>query len=168
MKDNSVKKLTLAGILSAFAVIGSLISFPIFGSKCAPVQHFVNIIAAVFLGPWYALGIAFVSSLLRNLLSLGTVLAFPGSIFGAFIAGLVFKKTKNIILTCFGESFGTGIIGALFAYPLARLFFGKMAGDIAFYSYIIPFLISTIVGSVIAGVIILGLEKSKIVNLHLE
>ena len=37
MKNLSVKKLALAGMLCALAVVGSVFSFPIFGSKCAPV-----------------------------------------------------------------------------------------------------------------------------------
>ena len=51
MKNLSVKKLALAGMFCALAVVGSVFSFPIFGSKCAPVQHMVNILCAVLLGP---------------------------------------------------------------------------------------------------------------------
>ena len=45
----SIRKIAMAGVLVAVAVAGSLISFPVAGSKCAPVQHMVNICAAVFL-----------------------------------------------------------------------------------------------------------------------
>ena len=89
MKNTKVLKLTLAGILCAVAVVGSIFSFPVFGSKCAPVQHMVNILCAVLLGPWYGVGVAFAASLLRNLLSLGTLLAFPGSMGGAPLCGVV-------------------------------------------------------------------------------
>ena len=51
MKKVNTKKLATASILCAVAVVGSLFSFPVFGSKCAPVQHMVNIICAVLLGP---------------------------------------------------------------------------------------------------------------------
>lgn len=44
----SIRKIAMAGVLVAVAVAGSLISFPVAGSKCAPVQHMVNICAAVF------------------------------------------------------------------------------------------------------------------------
>ena len=71
MKNLSVKKLALAGMFCALAVVGSVFSFPIFGSKCAPVQHMVNILCAVLLGPYYGVGVAFVASLLRNLLGAG-------------------------------------------------------------------------------------------------
>lgn len=63
MKTNT-KKLTLAGVLCAVAVVGSMFSFPVFGSKCAPVQHMVNILCAVLLGPWYGVAVAFTASLL--------------------------------------------------------------------------------------------------------
>ena len=58
MKNLSVKKLALAGMFCALAVVGSVFSFPIFGSKCAPVQHMVNILCAVLLGPYYGVGVA--------------------------------------------------------------------------------------------------------------
>ena len=53
MKKSNTKKLALAGVLCAVAVVGSMFSFPVFGSKCAPVQHMVNVLCAVLLGPWY-------------------------------------------------------------------------------------------------------------------
>ena len=37
MKKYSVKKLALAGMFCALCVVGSVFSFPMFGSKCAPV-----------------------------------------------------------------------------------------------------------------------------------
>ena len=135
MKNLSVKKLALAGMFCALAVVGSVFSFPIFGSKCAPVQHMVNILCAVLLGPYYGVGVAFVASLLRNLLGLGSLMAFPGSMFGALLCGLS-------------------------AYPVAILLMGKSAGDIAFYAYIIPFLVSTAGGAVIAGVLLFSLQRS--------
>ena len=59
-----------------------MFSFPVLASRCSPVQHMVNILCAVFLGPWYGFAAAFLASLLRNLLGLGTLLAFPGSMVG--------------------------------------------------------------------------------------
>lgn len=143
MKNLSVKKLALAGMFCALAVVGSVFSFPIFGSKCAPVQHMVNILCAVLLGPYYGVGVAFVASLLRNLLGLGSLMAFPGSMFGALLCGLTYHKAKQLLPTLVAEVFGTSILGGLCAYPVAILLMGKSAGDIAFYAYIIPFLVST-------------------------
>ena len=160
MKNLSVKKLALAGMLCALAVVGSVFSFPIFGSKCAPVQHLVNILCAVLLGPYWGLGVAFVASLLRNLLGLGSLMAFPGSMFGALLCGVVYHKTQKLLPTLVGEVFGTSILGGLCAYPVAILLMGKSAGDIAFYAYIVPFLVSTAGGAVIAGVLLAALQRS--------
>ena len=134
MKRDSIQKLALAGILCAVAVVGSTFSFPVFGSKCAPVQHMVNVLCAVLLGPGYGLAAAFVASLLRNLLGLGSLLAFPGSMCGALLCGLVYRKTHNLPATLVGEVLGTGIIGGLLAWPIAIAFMGKSAGDVAFYA----------------------------------
>ena len=160
MKNLSVKKLALAGMLCALAVVGSVFSFPIFGSKCAPVQHMVNILCAVLLGPYWGLGVAFVASLLRNLLGLGSLMAFPGSMFGALLCGVVYHKTQKLLPTLAGEVSGTSILGGLCAYPVAILLMGKSAGDIAFYAYIVPFLVSTAGGAVIAGVLLAALQRS--------
>ncbi len=159
-QTNYTKKLALAGVLCAVAVAGSLISFPVLGSKCAPVQHMVNIICAVFLGPWYGLGVAFTASLLRNLMGLGSLMAFPGSMIGALLCGLVYRKTSNLPATLLAEVFGTGVIGGLCAYPVATLFMNVDAAAVAFYAYIIPFLISTVAGSILAGALVLALKKS--------
>ena len=160
MKNLSVKKLALAGMFCALCVVGSVFSFPMFGSKCAPVQHMVNILCAVLLGPYYGIGVAFVASLLRNLLGLGSLMAFPGSMFGALLCGLVYHKTRKLLPTLLGEVFGTSILGGLCAYPVAILLMGKSAGDIAFYAYIVPFLVSTAGGAIIAGVVLAALQRS--------
>lgn len=162
MNKTNVKKLALAGVFSAVAVAGSMLSFPVFGSKCAPVQHMVNVLCAVLLGPWYGIGVAFVASLIRNLLGLGSLMAFPGSMIGAFVCGLVYWKTKNILATLLGEVIGTGILGGLCAYPVAVLLMGQSAADIAFYAYIIPFLVSTVAGSALCGALIYSLKKSGV------
>lgn len=159
MKTNT-KKLAIAAVFCAVSVVGSMFSFPVLGSKCAPVQHMVNVLCAVLLGPWYGVLSAFVASLLRNLLGLGSLMAFPGSMFGALCCGLMCKFTKKLLPTVAAEIFGTGILGGLCAYPVAVLFMGKSASDIAFYAYVVPFLISTVVGAVLAGILVFALEKN--------
>lgn len=160
MKNNKTKKLCIAGILCAVAVVGSMFSFPVFGSKCTPVQHMINIICAVTLGPWYGVAVAFGASVIRNLLGLGSLMAFPGSMFGALLCGIAYWKSKNIPLTLFAEVFGTAILGGLCAYPVAIALMGVNAADIAFYAYIIPFLVSTAGGAILSGVLIGALKKT--------
>ena len=148
----------------AVAVVGSLFSFPVFGSKCSPVQHMVNILCAVLLGPGYSFGAAFAAALIRNLLGLGSLMAFPGSMFGALVCGVVYAKTKSIPGTLIGEVFGTAILGGLCAYPVAIFFMGQSAAGLAFYAYIIPFLISTAAGAVISAALIYSLKRSGILH----
>lgn len=164
MKSEQTKKLCLAGILCAVAVVGSLFSFPVLGSKCAPVQHTVNILCAVVLGPWYGVLVAFCASLIRNLLGLGSLMAFPGSMLGALLCGIAYWKTKNVPLTLVAEVLGTGILGGLCAWPVAILFMGKSAGDVAFYAYIVPFLISTVGGAIISAFLIAALQKTGLIK----
>ena len=164
MKEMRTKKLCVAGIFVAVAVVGSLFGFPVFGSKCAPIQHMVNILCAVMLGPFYGVSVAFCASVIRNLLGLGSLMAFPGSMLGALLCGIVFHKSRNIPLTLIAEVFGTGILGGLCAYPIAILFMGMQAGEIAFYAYIIPFLISTAAGAIISAVLVYSLKKSGVLH----
>ena len=155
-----VLKIALMGMFTAVAVVGSLLQFPVFGSQCAPVQHMVNVLCAVLLGPGYGVVVAFAASLLRNLFHLGSLLAFPGSMCGALLCGLVYWKTKNLPATLVGEVFGTGIIGGLLSYPIAITFMGKVAGSIGYTAYVVPFLISTVGGSVLAGALVFALKRS--------
>lgn len=164
MNKTNTKKLAIAGVFCAVAVVGSLFSFPVFGSKCAPVQHMVNILCAILLGPGYSVGAAFGAALIRNLLGLGSLMAFPGSMFGALVCGLDYNKTKSILSTLIGEVFGTAILGGLCAYPVAIFFMGQNAADIAFYAYIIPFLISTAAGAIISAVLIYSLKKVHVLH----
>lgn len=122
-QTTNTKKLALAGVLTALAIVGSFLSFPVAGSKCAPVQHMVNIFAAVLLGPGWGVGIAFCASLLRNIL-------------------------------------GTGILGGIAAYPVALFLMG--AAPAGLFIYVIPFLISTVAGSILAFLLISVFQKSGV------
>ena len=62
------------------------------------------------------------------------------------------------------RAIGTSVLGGLCAYPVAIFLMGKSAGDIAFYAYIVPFLISTGVGAVIAGILVLSLQRSGVLR----
>ena len=157
MKTNT-KKLAVAALFAALSVVGSLFSFPVFGAKCAPVQHLVNILCAILLGPWWGVVTAFVASLIRNMLALGTVLAFPGSMCGALLGGLLYKYGKKLPFAYIGEVVGTGIIGGMLSYPVAYLVMGNTAA--ALFTFVVPFLISTCGGTIIAMIITIPLKKS--------
>ncbi|WP_022768826.1 energy coupling factor transporter S component ThiW [Butyrivibrio sp. NC2007] len=161
MKKESVVKLVLSGMFVALAVVLSTFSIPVGGSKCFPIQHMVNVLSAVFLGPWYGVGIAFCTSLIRNLLGTGTLLAFPGSMIGALCCGLVYKYTGKLTFTYVAEIIGTGIIGGLLAYPVAAFVMGK---EVALCVYVVPFLVSTVGGTLIAAVLITVLKQNHVLE----
>lgn len=161
-QQRTTRKLAMAGVLTALAVAGSMISFPVAGSQCAPVQHMINILAAVTLGPWWGTGIAFCASFLRNLLGIGSLMAFPGSMIGAFCCGVVYAKWRKVGTTCIAEAFGTGILGGLAAYPVAEFLMG--AGPAGLFVYVIPFLISTTAGSILAFLLVTVLEKGGVMR----
>ena len=159
MKGNT-KKLTISAMFIAIAVLaGNIIYIPVGASKCFPIQHTVNVLSAVLLGPYYAVLNAFCISLLRNLIGTGSLLAFPGSMVGALLSGLIFKYTKNDLYASIGEVIGTGILGGLIAVPISVLIMGKEAGALV---YVIPFAISSIGGSIIAYLILKSREIIKL------
>jgi energy coupling factor transporter S component ThiW len=156
------QKLTFSALLIALGVIsGNLIYIPVGVSKCFPVQAFINVVSAVFLGPWFAAINAFIISLLRVIFGTGSALAFPGSMIGALLAGLLFLKTKNILITALGEVFGTGVLAALVAVPIAKLVYGTQA---AAFFFVVPFLLSTVSGSIISVAVLSAIKKHPMVQ----
>ena len=161
MKTTNMKKLALAGILIAVGVACSPFYIPVGASKCFPIQHMINVLAAVVLGPYYGVAMAFVTSLLRLAMGTGSILAFPGSMCGALLCGLVYHYTQKLSWTYVAEILGTGVLGGLAAWPLATLF---MSADVALFAYVIPFLVSTVGGTVIAAVLIAALKKTHVLE----
>ena len=151
-------RLTLSALLVAIGTLtANLLYIPVGISKCFPMQHCINVLCAVLLGPSYAAAISFLIALLRNLAGLGSPLAFPGSMIGAICAALVYKRFHPIPAAMAGEIFGTGILGGYVAYLVATYLLGK--ATLAFF-FIPPFLISTTGGSIIAGLLL----KSGVLN----
>lgn len=152
MKKSVTYKMILTAILAAIGVVGgSLFEFPVLGARVAPMQHLINLISGVLVGPWWAVTQAFITSLIRNVLGTGTVLAFQGSMIGAFCVGWLFQKTQSLIVAALGELIGTGVIGAIVAYPLAAWLMGT-TGTV--FLFIPSFFLSALVG-VIVGYLIL-------------
>lgn len=146
------RKLTSAALLVAIGTLSAhLIYIPAGVSKCFPVQHAINVMAAVLLGPDYAVAIGFLIATLRNLFGTGSLLAFPGSMIGALVAALAYQRFKNIPAAMAGEVFGTGILGGFVAWIMATFILGSHT---AAWFFIPPFLVSTIGGSIIAGLLL--------------
>lgn len=168
----NVRKLTIAAVLTAAAVVGSLFSFPFLGAKCSPVQHLVNIIGGVYLGPWYSLEMAFCASLIRNILGLGSPMAFPGSMVGAFLSGIMFHrvfKGKSLAVRLpaayAGELFGTSVIGGMLSFPIAYFIMKNAAATL--FGFVFPFFVSSVVGTVTAAVIVTAMKRVRAFDMFL-
>jgi energy-coupling factor transport system ATP-binding protein len=149
-----------AAVLVAVAVALSPIFIPVGVSKCYPAQHMINVIAAVVLGPVHAVMIAFLAALIRNMLGLGTLLAFPGGMIGALLAGLAYRVFKSTWAAGLGEVIGTGVIGALVsAWLVGPALLGK---SMATGTLIAAFSLSSVGGAVVG---LLALKFLRTVNL---
>ena len=146
--EGNTKKIAASALLAAIAVSLSGFSIPVGPSRCFPIQHAINAIAGVTLGPWWALGAAVTASVARNLLGTGTLLAFPGSVFGALLVGFAAnalpERRRNLAALC--EPLATGTIGAW----TSALLLASATTQTASYSFLaIAFLNSSVPGACI-------------------
>ncbi|GAB7386735.1 hypothetical protein BSNK01_05710 [Bacillaceae bacterium] len=156
-------RLTLMALLVAIGTMSAhVLWFPAGVAKAYPVQHAVNVLAAVLLGPGPAVAVAFLIGLLRNLLGVGTILAFPGGMIGAFLAGYLYRKTRRTWGAVAGEVIGTGVIGALVSVPIAQWFLQKAT---AAFAFVPPFFLSSLSGAFI-GLCLLGVLKKTPLAAH--
>ena len=152
----ATRKLVLTALLACLSfVLCTFVYFP----AMAPFQHFVDVLAAVLLGPWYGFAAALLCGILR-MLSGRTIQAVTGAIFGPILGGLLYRKTKNVWLVWVGEVIGTGFCGAMASYPLMRLFYGLDAQSPFYY---IPFYTpSAMVGGAMGLAVVLILKRSGV------
>ncbi|PTI23347.1 energy coupling factor transporter S component ThiW [Staphylococcus warneri] len=158
----NIRKLTITALLIAINVIlSSIIVIPLGPIKAAPMQHLVNVLCAVFVGPWYGLAQALISSILRVTFGTGSVFAFPGSMIGVLLASLFYMYRKHIFMAAVGEVLGTGIIGSLICIPLAWIlnlhnFFVK--------PLMTAFIVSSIIGAAISYVLLIILKRRGLLD----
>jgi len=140
------RKVAYAVVLAAIGIaLAPYTSFPVGIAKINPTQHLVNVLGAVLLGPWWATAIAAIVAIIRNMMGVGTLLAFPGGMIGAFLAGICYRKWRHLYVGAAGEIIGTGLIApvasALFIAPVL------MGKAIPLFALLPSFLGSTIVGA---------------------
>ena len=154
----STRKMVLTAMLACLAfVLNTCVYFP----SMAPFQHFVDVVAAVLLGPWYACAAAFLCGVMRMMTG-RTIQAVVGAIFGPILGGLLYRKFKNFWVVVIGETIGTGLLGAMTAYPLMKMFYGLDAQSPFYY---IPFYTpSAIVGALMGVAVLLILQKTGVLR----
>ena len=81
---------------------------------------------------------------------------------GAALAGILYMLFKKDIAAFVGEVFGTSVLGGICAYFVAKLFLSSDSA--AVFGYVLPFFVSTIVGSIIAYLVIKQLRLMKVLK----
>jgi len=151
----TTRKIALAAVLTALAVILGSLSIPVGVVKVAPSQHMINVLAGILLGPWYAVVRALMTATIRFGFGFGTIFAYPGSVFGGLVVGLVYRYVRKTDYAALMEPLGTVVIGA----TLSALFFAPYIGSSLTLSFFwIAFAASCIPGAIL-GFIILKLIR---------
>ncbi len=155
-----LRKLVLAALFASVGVFLSGLSIPLGPTRCFPIQHAVNVMAGVLLGPWWAAGAAFITSTLRLATGTGTFFAYPGSIPGALAVGLaasLFKRRR--IYAALAEPLGTSIVGT----SLSSAVIAPAIHSGATFTMLFPaFLASSASGAFLGALVLAALSRFRL------
>jgi len=157
MKKNLdlLKLVTLSMLIALGVVVSPILRI----EGMCPMAHFINIVCAVLLGPWYALLCATLIGVIRMMLMGIPPLALTGAVFGAVLSGIFYRISKGkLICAVIGEIIGTGIIGAIVSYPVMTFLYGKTG--LTWLFYVPLFVCGTIIGGTIAYFFLTSLKKT--------
>jgi energy-coupling factor transport system ATP-binding protein len=151
--------------IAAGVALAPFTSFPVGAAKVNPTQAFLNVLAAVTIGPLWGGFMAYAVGQARLVLGLGTVFAFPGGVIGAVLAGVTWKVTGNLVLTALAEVLGTGLLApAVGGWLLAPLVQSKAT----FWALAPGFSLSTVAGAALALAVVGILKKAGVPGLELK
>jgi energy coupling factor transporter S component ThiW len=157
MKRN--KKLLRTVVLAMMVATGVVISPILRVEGLCPMAHFINIVCAVLLGPWYALLNAALIGIIRMMFMGIPPLALTGAVFGAFLSGAFYRMSKgNILASVFGEIIGTGFIGSIISYPIMTYLWGRTG--LTWLFYVPSFVLATLIGGFIAYIFLKALNRN--------
>ena len=154
----NIKKLVLTAMLSGLAfVLSTFVYFP----NMAPFQHFVNVMAAVFVGPWYGSAAGVLTGLMRMACgrTIGSVI---GAMIGPILGGLLYRRFGTLWSVYIGEVIGTGVLSAIAVYPFYKYIYGL---DLTSPLYYIPFYTpSAAVGAAMGVMVLIILKKTGLLS----
>lgn len=156
----STKKIVAVGIFAALGTVLGGISFPIGPARVMPLQHTLNAIMGIILGPWLAAAAALITGMLRLSLGLGTIFALPGGVFGGIVVGLAYRLTGRQ-LAALTEPIGTALIGGAVSGMLVAPAIGSAETSLYFMGI---FAVSAIPGAIIGYIV---LKAFNFINLPL-
>ncbi|SDM08218.1 energy coupling factor transporter S component ThiW [Halarsenatibacter silvermanii] len=150
----STEKVVAAGLFAALGTVLGGISFPLGPTRVMPLQHTLNSIMGILLGPWLAAAAAMITGFLRLSLGFGTIFALPGGLFGGIVVGYVYRLTDKKI-AALTEPLGTSLIGGTVSGMLVAPAMGSAQTSIYFMGI---FAASAIPGAIIGYVLIKALN----------
>ncbi len=153
----NTRMLTYIAIFGALGAALGWISFPVGPTKVYPLQHTINSVAGVLIGPWAVVS-ALIAATVRYATGTGTIYAFPGSPFGALVVSLIYKMTKKDFSSLF-EPLGTVLIGATLSGFLIAPFMKTTPSVWFFWT---AFAASCIPGAVLGFFILKVLRRSHV------
>jgi len=155
----TTRRVALAAVLTALAVVLGSLSVPLGPVKVAPSQHMVNVLAGVLLGPWYAVVMALMAATIRYGFGFGTIFAYPGSLFGGLVVGLVYRYVRRTDYAALLEPLGTVVVGA----TLSGFVFAPYIGSSLTLSFFwLAFAASCIPGAVLGLIVLKVLRRAGI------
>jgi len=165
-------------LAAAFTALGVTVApftwFLFLGTKAFPGQHFVNSLAGILLGPYWASLVALMVGVMRNILGVGTIFAFPGGVPGALVVGLAYELTKRFrsrylhYSAALLEPVGTVIIGATMSLFIVAPLIGWRPLLISVERYGVPlallilwggWAVSSVSGCFLGYFVVLGLDR---------
>lgn len=152
------RTITYIAMFGALGAALGWISIPVGPTKIFPLQHTINAIAGVLIGPWSVVS-AFIAATARFSTGMGTLYAFPGSPFGALVVAVVYKMTKKDFSALF-EPVGTVCLGATMSGLLIAPHVSADAPTLWFFWT--AFAASCIPGAVIGYVMLKVLRRSNV------
>lgn len=156
-------KILRTTMLAMMVAMGVVISPILRVEGLCPMAHFINVVCAVFLGPWYALLSAILIGFIRMFFMAIPPLALTGAVFGAFLSGLFYRLSKgNLLAAVLGEIIGTGLIGSIVSYPVMVLFWGRT--DLTWAFYLPSFVLATLIGGSIAFIFLKALSRNGMLS----
>ena len=175
------KKVSLLAVFTALGVaLAPFAWFQFITTKANPTQHLINSLTGVVLGPWWAAVAAVFIGVIRNMLGIGTLYAFPGGIPGGVVVGLAYlltRKAHNRFLkysAALLEPIGTVLIGGTLSVFVVAPIIGDVRLVESLWSEgVFRFLpvfwagwaASSVPGSIAGYLLLIALDKMKVLPL---
>ncbi len=151
----NIKKVCFSAFMSCLSfILSTFVSFPF----VVPFQHFFNVICAVLVGPFYGFLSALLTGCMRMLLTGRPVTAIIGAVVGAFLAGIGYRISQNMLLAVAGEILGTGILSAIVSYY--AMYYGSGVALTSPFYYIPLFMPASVVGALLGYAALLTMKRS--------